>query len=63
MNNEVLDINGLADFLGMSRSKVYAMAQEKKLPLAKIGRKYRFVKSEIMNWLKDGGTNAPTAKA
>ena len=61
MNNEVMDINGLADFLGMSRTKVYNMAQNEKIPLAKIGRKYRFVKSEIIEWLKQGGTNAPTA--
>jgi excisionase family DNA binding protein len=47
-----MDIATLSQYLGMGHSKIYAMIRDKKIPAARIGRQYRFSKSEIDAWLK-----------
>lgn len=50
---EVMDIKGLADYLGMGKSKIYALIRERKIPASRIGRQYRFSKEIIDQWLKE----------
>lgn len=50
---EIMDIKELADYLGIGKSKIYALIRAKKIPASKIGRQYRFSKSVIDNWLKE----------
>ena len=62
MTGPIMDVPGLAKYLGISRTKVYQMAQTKKVPASRIGRSYRFYLPVINEWLSKGGTNnAPTA--
>lgn len=49
---EVMDIAALSKYLGMGHSKIYALIREKKIPASRIGRQYRFTKSDIDAWLK-----------
>lgn len=50
---EIMDILTLARYLGLGRSKIYALIRQRKIPASKIGRQYRFSKSTIDAWLKE----------
>ena len=50
---EVMDVKELGKYLGIGKSKIYQLIQEKKIPAARIGRQYRFSKSVIDAWLKE----------
>ena len=50
---EVMDIKALAQYLGMGRSKIYALIRERKVPASRIGRQYRFSKALVDAWLKE----------
>ena len=50
---EVMDIQTLALYLGMRKSKIYALIRMKKIPASRIGRQYRFSKSVVDEWLKE----------
>ncbi len=50
---EVMDIQDLSEYLGMGKSKIYALIREKKIPASRIGRQYRFSKEVIDQWLKE----------
>ncbi len=50
---EIMDIRELSDYLGIGKSKIYALIRAKKIPASKIGRQYRFSKEVIDNWLKE----------
>ena len=50
---EVMHIKDLASYLGMGKSKIYALIRMKKIPASRIGRQYRFSKDVIDQWLKE----------
>lgn len=50
---EVMDIRALASYLGMGKSKIYALIRLKKIPASRIGRQYRFSKEVIDQWLRE----------
>ena len=50
---EVMDIRSLSAYLGMGKSKIYALIRMKKIPASRIGRQYRFSKEVIDQWLKE----------
>ena len=50
---EVMDIHALASYLGMGKSKIYALIRQKKIPASRIGRQYRFSKEIVDQWLKE----------
>lgn len=50
---EVMDIKSLASYLGLGKSKIYALIRQKKIPASRIGRQYRFSKEVIDQWLKE----------
>ena len=50
---EVMDIKALADYLGMGKSKIYALIRMKKIPASRIGRQYRFSRTVIDQWLNE----------
>lgn len=52
-NREVMDIFELAEYLGIGKSKIYALIRAKKIPASRIGRQYRFAKTIIDSWLKE----------
>jgi excisionase family DNA binding protein len=54
INSEnVLTIDELADYLKLSKSSLYKLAQAGKVPGQKIGRHWRFHKEAIDLWLKE----------
>ena len=56
----VLTITELSKYLKISRSTLYKLAQEGKLPAQKVGRHWRFRKPTIDRWLdaQDEGFHA-----
>lgn len=48
----VLTIPELSKYLKISRSTLYKLAQEGKLPAKKVGRHWRFHRDAVDEWLK-----------
>lgn len=51
----VMTIEELSHYLKISRSTLYKLAQEGKVPCQKVGRHWRFRKEAIDRWLDEGG--------
>ncbi len=51
--DSVLTIDELAEYLKLSKSTLYKLAQEGKVPGQKVGRHWRFHKAVIDRWLGD----------
>ncbi len=54
-----LTLDELAEYLKLSRTKLYRMAQKGKIPASKIGAQWRFNRKEIDDWVtsqRPGGT-------
>lgn len=61
---EVMDIPELSRYLGIGKSKIYAMIRERQIPASRIGRQYRFSKGIVDAWLRDQLiTDRPGAEA
>ena len=52
-NNDVLTIDELAEYLKLSKSTLYKLAQEGKVPGQKVGKHWRFHRVVIDRWLGD----------
>lgn len=50
-NERLLTLKQVSEYLNVSNSLVYLLAQKGKIPVYKIGRQWRFKKNEINNWL------------
>ena len=48
----VMTITELSEYLKISRSTLYKLAQEGKLPAQKVGRHWRFHREAIDTWLR-----------
>lgn len=51
---EVMTIDDLAQYLQLSKSSLYKLAQEGRVPGQKVGRHWRFHKPAIDAWLVTG---------
>jgi len=49
-----LTLEQIAEYLQMSTSSIYKMAQTGKIPAYKVGRQWRFKKEEIDKWVERG---------
>ena len=49
-----LTLEQIAEYLQMSTSSIYKMAQKGKIPAYKVGRQWRFKKEEIDKWIEEG---------
>lgn len=47
-----LTLEQIADYLQMSTSSIYKMAQARKIPAYKVGRQWRFKREEIDKWVE-----------
>lgn len=52
-NDEVMGIKEVSEFLKTGTTTIYALARKKKIPARKIGREWKFLKSEIMEWMEE----------
>jgi len=49
-----LTLEQIAEYLQMSTSSIYKMAQKDKIPAYKVGRQWRFKKEAIDQWVEQG---------
>jgi excisionase family DNA binding protein len=48
----ILTVSEVAEYLRMSEAKVYRLAKEKRLPVVRIGKSWRFRKDLLDDWLR-----------
>ena len=58
-HGEILTMDELAAYLKLSKSTLYKLAVEDKLPGQKIGKRWRFHKNAIDAWVTHGLGNRP----
>jgi len=49
---KLMTIKEVADYLRLSKVTVYKMTRQGKIPALKIGKQWRYNKSEIDSWVK-----------
>jgi len=52
-DKEILTESELMEFLGVSRTTLWKLRRQRNLPYGKVGREYRYLKSDIIRWLKE----------
>ncbi len=52
--DEIMTMDELAEYLKISKSTLYKLATEDKLPGQKIGKRWRFHKDAVDEWVKRG---------
>jgi len=55
-DDQVLTVDELAVYLKISRSTLYKLLSEGRVPGQRVGRHWRFSKEAIDSWLKEPGT-------
>ena len=60
-SENVLTIDELAGYLKISKSTLYKLAQDGKLPGQKVGRHWRFHRETIDHWLGQKEANQPSS--
>lgn len=58
-NDGIMKIREVAGFLAIPLSTAYKLTRERKLPGHKVGKHWRFIASEIHQWLLDGQPELP----
>ena len=53
MPSEILTVEELQQYLKIPRPTIYTLAQQGRIPAAKVGRHWRFKKSSINQWLRE----------
>ena len=53
-HDEILTMDELAAYLKLSKSTLYKLAVDEKLPGQKIGKRWRFHQDAIDEWVKSG---------
>jgi excisionase family DNA binding protein len=61
--DRVMTIGDLAIYLKLSKSTLYKICQEGKVPGQKVGRHWRFHREVIDNWLGSPEAGATSARA
>ena len=61
-NDEILTIDELSVYLKISKSTLYKLVQENKLPGQKIGKHWRFRKDSIDKWIDETSASKPKPK-
>ena len=54
VNEVILDVEGAALLLGMSKHTIYRLITKDKLPATKIGREWRFHRPTLIEWVATG---------
>ena len=55
--NDILNLNETADYLRVSKQTVYNMIKDGRIKAYKVGREWRFFRSNIMEYLESTSRN------
>lgn len=53
MNDEILTLREVAEYLKLAEKTAYRLAAEGKLPGFKVGGSWRFKKEDVESWIND----------
>jgi len=59
MDKDILDVEGTAALLGVSKSTVYKMAATNEIPGVKVGKEWRFARRNLINWVAQSTNGEP----
>lgn len=52
MNNDILTVEEVAEYLKLAKKTVYKLATEERIPAFRIGKFWRFKRTEIETWIQ-----------
>jgi excisionase family DNA binding protein len=58
MKKQFLDIEGVSDYLSISKSQIYKKVAKKEIPFHKVGKRTLFDVDEIIMWVRSDGSLA-----
>lgn len=53
--DSIMSLNEVAEFLGLEKHIIYAKCGSGEIPFFRVGKLYKFKKSELQQWLKEQG--------
>lgn len=53
MDSEILTVDEVAAYLKLAKKTVYKLVAEKQLPAFRVGKLWRFKKSELEQWINN----------
>ncbi|MDP3723430.1 MAG: helix-turn-helix domain-containing protein [Candidatus Omnitrophota bacterium] len=59
LDTDILTLQELHDYLKIPKPTLYTLAQHGRIPAAKVGKHWRFRRSDIDGWLKAQQWNRP----
>lgn len=63
MDREILDVDGAAALLGVSKRTIYKLVSDGELPAKKVGKEWRFSKKKLVEWVTQGEPQGNTDSA
>ena len=60
MNDEILTLKEVAEYLKLAEKTAYRLATEGKLPGFKIGGRWRFKQADVAAWISERMSEKPT---
>jgi excisionase family DNA binding protein len=51
MNDQILTVKEVAEYLKVNERTIYRLATEKKIPAFRVGSSWRFRKEEVEDWI------------
>lgn len=61
MNDEVLTIREVAEYLKVNEKTVYGLAQQSRIPAFKVGGQWRFRRADLDSWIEQSTAGLPIA--
>jgi excisionase family DNA binding protein len=58
LDDRWLSVDEICAHLGISRDTVYKWIDKKKLPAHRVGRLWKFMKAEVDEWVRAGGSES-----
>lgn len=55
---ELMDVEEIATFLKVTTKTIYRMLKKGTIPSTRVGHLHRFIKSDINDWLRKGGSSS-----
>jgi excisionase family DNA binding protein len=57
------DMKAITEHLGVSRETILLWINMRKMPASKVGRRWKFKKSEVDEWIRSGGASEKIEKS
>ncbi len=62
MEDRWLSVDEIAVYLGITRDTIYRWIDSKNIPVHRLGRRWKFRKEEVDEWVRSGGADDRVAE-